>query len=117
MYPSEHAEVDEADVLGIPGAQVAAAGPDHVDPAADRAVGTGGHRRREDQEPAEERGIPEDAAQAGGPQARSTAVSTPPAVIAAAYQSLASVPRGRNCTLSMLGSAMPRKQAGIQTAS
>ena len=52
---------------------------------------------------------------AAEPQPWRPRCSTPSAVMPAAYHSLTSVPRRRNCTESMLGSAMPRKQAGIHT--
>ena len=80
-----------------PSAEVAIVGPQH-------------------QESAQQRHVPHDRAGRRTPRFGHGRL-TPSAVMPAAYQSLTSVPRGKNCTDSMLGSAMPRKQAGIQMTS
>src|SRR5688572_30654806 len=48
-------------------------------------------------------------------EATVTLSRTPPAVITAIVQSSDCVPKGRNCTESIAGSARPMKHAGIQT--
>ena len=57
---AEHGEVDVADLRRVELAQPRAAGPEHVHPAAQHAVGGGGGAGGEHQEAAEERDVPEE---------------------------------------------------------
>ena len=107
-------EVQRADMLGVPRPKRATRCPDHVDPAANDPVGTGGHGRSQHEKAAHQRHVPKRVARRSLPRPAhrvAHAVGGHAGRVPIAHLG----PAAQELHESMLGNAIPKKQAGIHT--